>query len=109
MIPLIQTGGSAYAIGHDVGRAMRERLEVAAASARAELGGLDPDVAARAIGPYLAATERAAPAIVAELRGMADGSGVAFATLFVLNAGAELAQAAGLEACTVAGVPPEGT
>jgi isopenicillin-N N-acyltransferase like protein len=109
MIPLIETGGSPYAIGHDVGRAAREQLAVAAASARAELGGLDPDAAAAAIGPYLAATEGAAPAVVDELRGMADGAGVPFAALFVLNAAAELAQAAGFEACTVAGVPPEGT
>jgi isopenicillin-N N-acyltransferase-like protein len=40
---------------------------------------------------------------------MADGSGVPFETLFVLNAAAELVQAAGRHECTVVGITPAGT
>src|SRR3954464_3428141 len=40
---------------------------------------------------------------------MAEGSGVSFETLFVLNAGAELTQALGRIECTVAGVTAAGT
>lgn len=109
MIPLIETGGSWREIGHDVGRAMREPLQAVAASGRDELGpAADGDLAA-AIAPYLAATETAAPDIVAELRGMADGSGVPFATLFALNSGAELNQAIGNFECTVVGITGSGT
>lgn len=109
MIPLIATGGSWRDIGVDVGRAVRDQLQTAAASTRAELGGIDPADVIGKIGPYLRATEEADLGIVAELRGMAEGSGVPFATLFVLNAGAELMQAAGRFECTVAGIAPAGT
>ena len=109
MIPLIATGGSWYDIGCDVGRAAREQLQAAAASARAELGGADLAQALTAIGPYLRATQDAAPDIVAELRGMAAGSGVPFETLFALNAAAELMQAFGRFECSVAAISGAGT
>ncbi len=109
MIPLIETGGSWREIGHDVGRATREQLRAVAQSSRAELGpAADVDLAA-AIAPYVAATEASAPDIVAELHGMADGSGVPFEMLFALNAGAELNQAIGNYECTVVGITPAGT
>jgi isopenicillin-N N-acyltransferase-like protein len=109
MIPLIGTGGSWRDIGYDVGRGVRDRLQCAAASCRAELGGTDlADVMAN-IGPYLRITEDAAPDVIAELRGMAEGSDVPFETLFVLNAGAELTQSLGRFECTVAGITASGT
>jgi hypothetical protein len=46
-------------------------------------------------------TEEVAPDVIVELRGMAEGSGVPFESLFVLNAGAELAQTLGRFECTV--------
>ena len=107
MIPLVETGGAPFAIGHDVGRACRDQLRAAAASARAELSGLDPG--AVEIGPWLAPTVDHAPWVFDELRGMAEGSGVPLPTLFALNAGAELAQAAGIFECTVAAVGPTGS
>jgi len=109
MIPLIETGGSWREIGFDVGRDVRAQLQEAAASTRAELGGIAPEVVLGNIGPYLRATEEAAPDIVAELHGMAEGSGVPFETLFVLNASAELVQSLGRFECTVAGVSGAGT
>lgn len=109
MIPLIETGGSPREIGIDVGRGARDQIQAACAQSRAELGGVDPDEVSASIGPYLAATETAAPWVVEEMRGMAEGAGVAFESLFVLNAAAELMQAAGVFECTVCGVTEAGT
>jgi isopenicillin-N N-acyltransferase-like protein len=109
VIPLIETGGPWRDIGVDVGRAVRDQLQVAAASTRAELGGIDPSEVTGNIGPYLRITEEVAPDIVAELKGMAEGSGVPFETLFVLNAAAELVQSIGRFECTVAGISASGT
>lgn len=109
MIPLIDTGGSWYDIGHDVGRGVGDQLQAAAASTRAELGGIDPAEVVGNIGLYLRITEEAAPDVIAELRGMAEGSGVSFETLFVLNAAAELVQSVGRFECTVAGITAGGT
>ncbi len=109
MIPLIETGGTPYEIGHDVGRGVAGRIRGAVAAVRDELGGADPAEATERIGPYLDATERAAPWLLDELRGMAAGAGVPFETLFVLNASEEVLQAMGRTGCTVAGVGPEGT
>jgi isopenicillin-N N-acyltransferase-like protein len=109
VIPLITTGGPWFDIGYDVGREARHQLQTAEASARAELGGVDPEQAIARIAPYVTATEEAAPDIIAELRGMAAGSGVAFETLFVLNAAAELLQAFGRFECSVAAISAAGT
>jgi isopenicillin-N N-acyltransferase like protein len=109
VIPLVETGGSWREIGFDVGRALRDQLHAAAASTRAELGGIDLEDVLGNIGPYLRITEEIDPGIVAELRGMAEGSGVPFETLFVLNAGAELMQSVGRFECTVAAVSGAGT
>lgn len=109
MIPLIETGGSWRDVGYDIGREVSEQLHVAAASTRAELGGVDPAEVLGNIGSYLRITEEVAPGIIAELRGMSEGSGVPFETLFVLNAAAELVQSIGRIECTVAGVTGAGT
>jgi isopenicillin-N N-acyltransferase like protein len=109
MIPLIETGGSWRDVGYDVGAGMREQLQTAAASTRAELGGIEPTDVMDNIESYLRITEEVAPDVVAELRGMAEGSGVPFETLFVLNAGAELTQSLGRFECTVVGITASGT
>ena len=83
---------------------VRRRLDC-----RAELGGIEPADVMANIGPYLRITEEVAPDVIAELRGMAEGSGVPFETLFVLNAGAELTQSLGRFECTVAGITAAGT
>jgi isopenicillin-N N-acyltransferase-like protein len=110
VIPLIETGGSAFEIGFDVGRGVREQIHAAAASTRAEFARSNDIRVAERIGAYLSATEAFAPEIVQELRGMAEGSGVPFEELFVMNATAELNQEVGrFEECTVAGVTEHGT
>lgn len=73
------------------------------------LGGGSLDEAIAEMGPYLTSTEATAPDIIDDLRGMVDGAGVAFETLFVLDAAEELNQAAGRFACTAAGITPADT
>jgi isopenicillin-N N-acyltransferase-like protein len=110
MIPLIETGGTAYEIGYDIGRAAKEQIQAAAASTRADFARAGDNRVTDRIAAYVAATEAAAPEVVEEMRGMADGSGVSFAEIFVLNASAELHQEAGrFQECTVAGITPAGT
>lgn len=111
MIPLVETGGSPFEIGHDVGVAVKDRLEAAAASTRADIArATDPGVMAT-VERYLAATRAATPELIAELDGMADGSGVGLTELFVMNAAAELHQETGFfeESCTVVGITQAGT
>lgn len=111
MIPLIETGGSAFEIGYDIGVAMREQIGAAAASTRADLArAAEPEVTGT-IHAYLSATTSAAPTLMEELRGLAEGSGVTLLELFVMNAAAELHQQTGFfaESCTVVGVTPAGT
>ncbi len=110
MIPLIETGGTAYEIGYDIGRAAKEQIQTAAASTRADFARAGDERVTDRITAYVAATEAAAPEIVEEMQGMADGSGVSFAEIFVMNATAELHQEAGrFQECTVAGITPAGT
>ncbi|MEA2527637.1 MAG: hypothetical protein QOF73_4864 [Thermomicrobiales bacterium] len=110
MIPLIETGGTPYAIGYDVGHGARDQIQAAAASTRADFARSNDERVVDRIGAYLAATERVAPEIVEELRGMAAGSGVPFPELFVMNATGELNQEVGrFEECTVAGITQAGT
>ena len=74
MVPLIETGGTPYEIGRDVGRAAGQQIDAAAASTRADLArATDPGVMAK-IDEYMNATSAAVPELVDELRGMADGS-----------------------------------
>jgi isopenicillin-N N-acyltransferase-like protein len=111
MIPLIETGGSAYEIGFDVGKAVGAQINAAAASTRADIArATDPHVM-QAVDEYLQATEAVVPELIAELRGMADGAGVTLIELFVMNAAAELHQATGFfeESCTVVGITQCGT
>jgi isopenicillin-N N-acyltransferase-like protein len=111
MIPLIDTGGTPFEIGHDIGHAVSEQLHAAAATTRADIArATDPAVMAT-VRRYLDATRAAAPDVVAELEGMAAGSGVPLIELFVMNAAAELHQQTGFfeESCTVVGVTQAGT
>lgn len=126
MIPLIETGGSARDIGHDVGAGVAGQLQAAAAATRT---GYAPEQWSRieaALPPILDAIERFAPECGEELRGMAVGAGVRYEDLVIGNASEELEQFAGIatdadrigaapgqerdrNGCTVAGITPAGT
>ena len=86
-LPVIDVAGDHRTIGNAIGEALRDGLQAVTESHRA---GVERDLGwARAMD--LAATllpqaEAAMPHCVAELRGMAGGSGVPFETLFSMNA-----------------------
>ena len=110
MIPLIETGGSPYDIGHDVGRSQRDIIHQALATTRQEFAEESDGQAIERVGPFLAAIDTHAPLIADELRGMAAGAGVTIEDMVFLNATAELNQQAGrLTECTVAGITQAGT
>lgn len=86
-LPIIDVGGSHAAIGAAIGETLTDGLR---GVAEAHRRGLERAIGwgraleiARQLTPY---AEAAVPHCVAELRGMAAGSGVPFATLFSMNA-----------------------
>ena len=127
MIPLVETGGTPYEIGYDVGVAVGDRLRAASAEVREryrQRGVYEARVAAAA--PFVEATARLAAECFAELRGMAEGADVAFEDLIIANADDELEQTIGLMpasspvpvqtapraaggGCTVVGITQAGT
>jgi isopenicillin-N N-acyltransferase-like protein len=126
MIPLIETGGSARDIGHDVGIGVAEQLQAAVAATRE---GYSPEQWSRieaALPPILDAIDHHAPECGEELRGMASSAGVRYEDLVIGNASEELEMFAGIavdpdrigaapglererNGCTVAGITPAGT
>jgi isopenicillin-N N-acyltransferase-like protein len=111
MIPLIETGGTPFDIGLDVGEQAKEVINAAAASTRADLARTHDPRVMDTIQDYLNATAAYAPELVEEMSGMAEGSGATVIEIFVMNAAAELHQATGLfeESCTVVGITQAGT
>src|SRR5215207_1186297 len=111
MIPLIETGGTPFEIGRDIGGAAGQMITTAAASARADLARATDATVHVKIQSHLNATEAAVPELIDELRGMADGAEVPLIELFVMNAAAELHQETGFfeESCTVVGITQAGT
>ena len=84
MLRQLAVSGTHYDCGLQVGRACAEILRAVVAHDRAAPpAGLRWEEARRAAAPYLAATERAFPWVVEELRGAAEGAGVDFLDLFV--------------------------
>jgi isopenicillin-N N-acyltransferase-like protein len=111
MIPLVETGGTPYEIGLDVGRAMADRIWAAVQTTRADIARVSNPGVIATIESYLTASQLAVPDLIEELRGTADGAGVSLIELFVMNAAAELNQATGHfeESCTVVGITQSGT
>lgn len=101
-LPVVDVAGSPREIGRGVGEALRDGLQHCAEGHRQ---GLDStlgwqvamDIAAR-LEPLAMA---AIPDLIEELRGMAEGSGVPFATLFSMNALQETRFLAGRDAANV--------
>lgn len=91
--PLIEVSGTYREIGRGVGEAARERVRRSVAYYEAHiewLAGLSFSAAEeRAIG-LLPFAERELPQHVEELRGVAEGAGVPFEKLLVLNCGEEI-------------------
>ena len=97
-VPFIDASGSSFDIGAAIGESLSDGLR---AVADAHCRGVERSVGweraiqiTRELIPY---AESAVPGCVAELRGMAAGSGVAFETLFSMNALQETRFLAGMD------------
>lgn len=126
MIPLVETGGSARDIGHDVGVGVAEQLRAAVDATRRGYSAEQWSRIEAALPPVLDAIERHAPECGEELRAMATAAGVRYEDLVIGNASEELEIFAGIASdpdrigaapgpdsersgCTVAGITPAGT
>lgn len=96
-LPLIEARGTHREIGRQVGEAARERIRRSVAYYEEHiewLAGMPFAAAEARTLPLLRRAERELPQYVDELRGMAEGAGVSFEKLLVLNCGEEVLCAA---------------
>jgi isopenicillin-N N-acyltransferase-like protein len=93
----VRASGTYRAIGRQIGEAARPQIEASVAFFRDNFerlsGGLAFGEAERQAAAYLRYARRYTPQCVAELEGMAEGSGVPFAELLVPNCGEEFTAA----------------
>ncbi|MGH2676912.1 MAG: C45 family autoproteolytic acyltransferase/hydrolase [Actinomycetota bacterium] len=114
-VEIVRFAGPPGRRGVAVGRALADRIHRSLAFYRGffERRGLSPDELPERLGPYREATERALPAMVEEIDGMAQGADVPPWELFAANAWEELEPmmaAAPVERCTAFAVTgSEGT
>lgn len=122
--PIIDLSGPPHARGVSYGRQAAARIRKGAAFYAGQVGaaGLDPAGMARLVADYLPVIEAFEPAYIEEMRGIAQGAGVPFADIVLLNARTEvlklaqrpdlrarLAHAAEPDGCTGLFVLPEAT
>ncbi len=110
---ILEVGGSHREIGRQVGEGARPLIERSLGTYEVEFesfAGMSLAAAEVLTPPLLAAAERSLPQYVDELRGMAEGAGVPFARLFLINCGEELTCSPSLEAgrCTSLALAGEG-
>jgi len=90
---IVEARGTHREVGRQRGEAARELIAANVAAYRdgfEVLAGRSFDRAAEELAPYLEQARRHVPHCVEELEGMAEGSGVPFDDLLVLNCGEEL-------------------
>jgi isopenicillin-N N-acyltransferase like protein len=83
-ISIIQTGGTHYQVGYQIGLAAGTSLTVLHEEMVARYGAKWPPLIAASRG-FLGATERELPQVVEELRGCAAGAGIPFDDLFLMS------------------------
>ncbi len=90
--PLIELTGPAFDRGRDYGRKARQRIVKGIAHYARQLETLSVDDAQirQLVGDYLPVIENFEPAYIEEMRGIAEGAGVAFEHIVLLNARTEI-------------------
>src|SRR5581483_9904745 len=83
-IPVIETSGTAFEVGHQIGTAARASLTNLRDQTRAEYGARWRSLLDRA-APFYDASLRHLPKVVDELRGCAEGSALPFDELFLMS------------------------
>ncbi len=83
-IPIIETHGTHYAVGHQIGVAARASLCAMHAETRAEYG--DKWLQLLELSkPFLEKTQQHLPNVLQEMRGCAEGAGISFDDLFLMS------------------------
>jgi len=104
MISVLKASGTPWEMGHTIGSQLSRNLRIVTEGfeerAAAQLG--DQGLRAK-VEPYIACTEKVAPRTLEEIRGMAEGAGVGFHSLFGLNAAQELTYSQGCSSLAVNG------
>ena len=99
--PYIEIRGSHREIGRQIGEAARERVAATLAYYQEnyeELAGVTlAEGRVQAVAAYLPAARAFSPELMDQLEGMAEGSGVEFDDLFLLNCGAEFTRPPDIE------------
>ena len=107
-LPIIDLKGSPYEMGLTHGRALSAQIKAnfnAYVQMIQNSSGLNPDVISILAKKFLPELERAAPKVLEEMEGIAEGAGVSLETVLVINARSELAFPDQLSAeCTVIGL-----
>lgn len=83
-IPIIETRGTHYQVGHQIGVAAREALRAMYAEVRAEYPDKWQSLRAASI-PFLELTQMHLPNVLEEMRGCADGAQLEFQDLFLMS------------------------
>ncbi len=83
-ISLIETQGTHYEVGYQIGVAARDALGAMYAETRTEYGD-KWSALLRASAPFLAATQKHLPKVLEEMRGCADGARIPFDDLFLMS------------------------
>jgi isopenicillin-N N-acyltransferase-like protein len=89
---VLRATGTPYERGRAIGRALAQAIHDSLGFVDRYLAehGIDPRSLDRALAPYVTASEAAAPHLVAQLRGMADGAEQPFPLLMAANCFEEL-------------------
>ncbi|MBI4670244.1 MAG: hypothetical protein HY741_01070 [Chloroflexi bacterium] len=83
-IPIIETRGTHYEVGHQIGVAAREHLRAMHAETCAEYRSTWQQLL-RASAPFVAATQQRLPNVLEEMRGVAAGAEIPFDDLFLMS------------------------
>ncbi|MDQ0474299.1 C45 family autoproteolytic acyltransferase/hydolase [Labrys wisconsinensis] len=97
--PFVSVSGTPFERGLRYGAAVPERIEASAALYRHQLGaiGYGPSEKTRLIDSFAAEIARFGEAYLEEMRGIAQGAGVSFADIVMINARTEVVARARLE------------
>lgn len=83
-IPVIETQGTYFEVGQQIGAAARDSLRAMHAETRAEYGDIWTSLLASS-KPFFDITRARLPNVIEEMRGCAEGAGIPFDDLFLLS------------------------
>jgi isopenicillin-N N-acyltransferase-like protein len=101
MIPVLKASGTPWNMGHMIGSQLSKSLRIVTERFEERVAALGDGGLQAKVEPYVACTEKVAPRTLEEIRGMAEGAGVGFHSLFGLNTAQELTYSQGCSSLAV--------